>query len=45
MPEGFEARVMKALDLLERAEAAAREARERVLAGGTRERVLAGGEG
>ena len=34
MPEGFEARVMKALDLLERAEAAAQTARERVLAGG-----------
>ena len=45
MPEGFEARVMEALDLLERAEAAARDARERVLAEGTRERVLVGGEG
>ena len=32
-PPDFEARVMKALNLLERAEAAAREARERVLAG------------
>ena len=33
MPVGFETRTMKAMDLLERADAAAREAREKVLAG------------
>ena len=32
-PEGFEVRVMEALDRLERAEKAAQEARERVLSG------------
>ena len=33
MPVGFETRTMKAMDLLERAEAEAQKARERVLAG------------